>query len=53
MKNLTVSVPDDLHEKMQGISWVNWSAVAREAFYKKIKEIMQMKKEVTKVQEES
>ncbi len=39
MGNLSVSVPDDLREKMDRLDEVNWSAIARKAFEEKLKEI--------------
>ena len=39
MGTLSVSVPDDLRTRMAKLDEVNWSAVARKAFEKKIKEI--------------
>ena len=37
MVNLTLSVPEDLKEKMDSFEDINWSAVAREAIKKRIK----------------
>ena len=39
MVTLSVSVPDELKEKMSRMDEINWSAVARKAFEAKIKEI--------------
>ncbi|HLD85190.1 MAG TPA: hypothetical protein VI968_01405 [archaeon] len=39
MGTLSVSVPDELKEKMTRMEEVNWSAVARKAFEEKIKDI--------------
>ena len=36
MSNITLSIPDELREDMQKLKVINWSAVAREAFEKKI-----------------
>ena len=34
MGTITLSVPDELKEKMAKTDWINWSSVAREAFVK-------------------
>lgn len=39
MGTLSVSVPDELREKMDRLDEVNWSAIARKAFEEKLKEI--------------
>ncbi|MBN2141980.1 hypothetical protein JW711_01500 [Candidatus Woesearchaeota archaeon] len=39
MGTLSVSVPDDLKERMSQLDEVNWSAVARKAFEERIKDI--------------
>ena len=39
MVNVTLSVPTDLKSKMDKLNEVNWSAVARNAFNEKIKDI--------------
>ncbi len=39
MGTVSVSIPDDLREKMTKFDEVNWSAVARKAFEEKVKEI--------------
>ena len=44
MVNITLSIPDDLKEKMDQIEVINWSAVAREAFNDKIKDLELIKK---------
>ncbi len=44
MATLSVSVPDELKEKMSLLDEVNWSAVARRAFEDKIRQIETMKK---------
>lgn len=36
MVSITLSVPEDLKQKMDGFADINWSAVAREAIKKKI-----------------
>lgn len=44
MATLSVSVPDDLRQKMTQLDEVNWSAVARKAFEEKVKQIEFLKK---------
>ncbi len=39
MTNITLSVPEDLKHKMDNFIEINWSAVAREAFKDKIKDL--------------
>ena len=39
MSNLTLSVSQELKEKMEEFKDVNWSAVAREAFMQKISDL--------------
>ncbi len=39
MTTLSVSIPEDLKEKMARLEEINWSAVARKAFEEKVKEI--------------
>ncbi|MFP4112182.1 MAG: hypothetical protein ACLFUO_04210 [Candidatus Woesearchaeota archaeon] len=39
MVNVTLSVPTELKSKMDKLNEVNWSAVARNAFDEKIKDI--------------
>ena len=48
MGNLSVSVPNELKQKMNGLDEVNWSAIARKAFEEKIKEVEIFKKIVSK-----
>jgi hypothetical protein len=36
MANITVSVSDDLKDAMDEHAWVNWSAVARESFQRRL-----------------
>ena len=43
MGTLSVSVPDELKEKIAHLDEVNWSAIARKAFEEKIMEIELMK----------
>ncbi|MDD3264252.1 MAG: hypothetical protein PHT94_05150 [Candidatus Nanoarchaeia archaeon] len=44
MANLTLSIPMDLKSKMDQFDEINWSAVAREAFYEKINDLEFIKK---------
>ena len=39
MSTLSVSIPDELKQKMNHLEEVNWSAVARKAFEEKVKEV--------------
>lgn len=39
MVNMTLSVPSGLKDRMDGFAEINWSAVAREAFDEKVKEM--------------
>ena len=44
MGNISVSVPDDLKQKIAKLEEVNWSAVAREAFEEKVRQIEFLRK---------
>lgn len=39
MVNVTLSIPTELKNKMDGFAEINWSAVAREAFDEKINDM--------------
>jgi predicted CopG family antitoxin len=39
MANITLSVPDDLHQKMKQFSEIKWSEVARKAIEKKVHDL--------------
>ena len=39
MTTLSVSIPEELKEKMSHLEEINWSAVARRAFEEKVKEV--------------
>lgn len=39
MVSITLSVPKELKNKMDKFSWLNWSALAREAFLKRMKQL--------------
>ncbi len=44
MTNITLSIPEDLKQKMDTFVEINWSAVAREAFGDKIMDLEFIKK---------
>lgn len=44
MVNITLSVPNDLKSRMDSFVEINWSAVAREAFDEKIRDMELIKK---------
>ena len=44
MVNVTLSVPQDLKDRMDLFSEINWSAVAREAIDEKIRDLYTIKK---------
>ena len=44
MVNVTLSLPAELKQKMDSFEEINWSAVAREAFDEKIKDMELIKK---------
>ena len=44
MGTVSVSVPDELKEKMTHMEEINWSAVARKAFEEKVNQVELMKK---------
>jgi len=44
MVNVTLSIPNELKQKMDTFLEINWSAVAREAFDDKIKDLEFIKK---------
>jgi len=39
MVSVTLSIPEELKQKMDQFEWLNWSAVAREAFTKRMKQL--------------
>ncbi|MCJ7506215.1 hypothetical protein MUP05_07095 [Candidatus Bathyarchaeota archaeon] len=39
MGNITLSIPEQLHEKMRRHTELKWSDIARQAFEKKLREI--------------
>jgi len=44
MTTMTLAVPDDLKQRMDAFSEINWSAVARRAFCEKIEDLEFIKK---------
>jgi len=44
MVNVTLAIPNELKQKMDSLAEINWSAVAREAFDEKIKDMEFIKK---------
>jgi len=48
MGNISISVPDDLKQKIANLEEVNWSAVARVAFEEKINQIEFLRKIISK-----
>lgn len=44
MVNVTLSIPQDLKSRMDGFAEMNWSAVAREAFDGKIRDLELIRK---------
>ena len=43
MVNITLSIPDDLKKNMDTFLEINWSAIARQAFAEKIKDLQFIK----------
>ncbi len=39
MVSITLSIPGELKQKMDKFAWLNWSALAREAFIKRMKQL--------------
>jgi predicted transcriptional regulator len=44
MVNVTLSIPDELKDKMDSFAEINWSAVAREAFAEKVRDLELIKR---------
>ena len=44
MVSITLSVPDKFKQKMDRFAWLNWSALAREAFAKRMKQLEVLEK---------
>ena len=53
MGTITLSVPDELKEKMSKTDWINWSSVARHAFSEALKDMeeLQIRKKVREISE--
>ncbi len=39
MPTVTLSLPEEVKKKMEKFAWLNWSALAREAFIKKMRQL--------------
>ena len=39
MVTITLSLPEDVKKKMDRFAWLNWSAIAREAFIKRMRQL--------------
>lgn len=39
MVTITLSLPEEVKKRMDRFEWLNWSAIAREAFLKRMKQI--------------
>jgi hypothetical protein len=39
MVSITLSIPQDFKQKMDKFAWLNWSAIAREAFAQRMKQL--------------
>jgi len=48
MVNMTLSIPDELHEKMKRLSEVRWSEVARRAIEERINDLETMNRIASK-----
>ena len=44
MVNVTFSIPEEMKQKMDSLAEINWSAVAREAFDQRIRDMEFLKK---------
>ena len=53
MGTITLSVPDELKEKMSRTDWINWSSVARHAFSDALKDMeeLQLRRKVRELSE--
>ena len=51
MGTITLSVPDNLKEKMSKTDWINWSSVARHAFSETLADVeeLQLKKKLREI----
>ena len=48
MGNITLSLPDELHEKMKKLSEVRWSEVARRAIEQRVNDLEEMNRIASK-----
>jgi len=48
MGNITLSIPEELHQKMRRHTELKWSDIARQAFEKKLREIELMEELLSK-----
>lgn len=48
MVSVTLSIPEDVKQKMDEFSWINWSGLARETFVKKMEELELLEKITSK-----
>ncbi len=39
MATVTLSIPNEVKDKMESFAWINWSALARDAFVQKMEEL--------------
>ncbi len=55
MANVTVSVPEDLKKRMENLSGVNWSNVARKAFEETVrqKQMLDAAEQIKRLRDES
>ena len=44
MVSVTLSIPMEVKQKMDKFEWLNWSALAREAFIKKMRQLEVLEK---------
>jgi len=44
MVSITLSIPVEIKQKMEKFAWLNWSALAREAFVKRMKQLEALEK---------
>jgi hypothetical protein len=53
MGTITLSVPDELKERMSKTDWVNWSSVARRAFAETLRDVdeLELKKRIRELSE--
>ena len=53
MGTITLSIPEELKDKMSKTDWINWSSVARHAFSETLKDLeeLQLKKKLREISE--